>query len=70
MLGAVVFVGAVALETTAEGAEVAWADPSAFVAVTVTWSVSPTSSCVALYVALAAPEIAEQEPAESHLVQA
>ena len=44
MLGAAVFVGAVGLEITAEGAEVAWAEPPPFVAVTVERSVCPASA--------------------------
>ena len=44
IVGAAVFPGADALETTAVGAEVDDAEPSAFVAVTVTRSVCPTSA--------------------------
>jgi hypothetical protein len=48
IVGAAVFVGAAALEITAEGAEVAWLDPPAFVAVTVTRRRPPTSVDAAL----------------------
>jgi hypothetical protein len=71
MLGAAVFVGAVVLETTADGAEVAWAEPSAFVAVTVERIVWPTSPDAAVYVAAVAPAIVVRDaPLASHWLQA
>src|SRR5512135_2116767 len=67
MLGAVVGVGAVVPETTADAAEVALPEPSAFFAVTVTRSVWPTSPAAAVYVAAVAPAIAVHDfPLASH----
>jgi hypothetical protein len=48
MLGAFVGVGAVVLETTADGPDVALAEPLAFLAVTVTRSVCATSAVTAV----------------------
>jgi hypothetical protein len=71
MLGAVVGVGAVVLETTADGADVALAEPLVFFAVTVTRSVCATSAVTALYVAEVAPSIAAHEfPLASHRLHA
>jgi hypothetical protein len=50
--------GAVAAETTGVGADVDDADPSAFVAVTVTRTVCPTSAEPTVYVSAVAPAIA------------
>jgi hypothetical protein len=62
-----VFPGADALDTTAVGAEVASPDPSAFVAVTVTRMVCPTSADCTVYVLAVAPETATQlSPFASH----
>ena len=57
--GGVVTVGAAADETTAVGAHVACADPSALVAVTATRMVLPTSAVTSAYVCVVAPVIAE-----------
>jgi hypothetical protein len=71
MVGACVFAGADALETTAVGAEVALMEPSAFFAVTVARSVWPTSADCAVYVFAVAPPIAVQlSPFLSQLLHA
>jgi hypothetical protein len=62
IVGAAVFVGAAALEMTADGAEVERAEPLLSVAVTVTRTVCPTSAATGLYVAAVAPETAAHEP--------
>jgi hypothetical protein len=66
IVGARVIAGAAAAETIAVGADVEDADPSAFVAVTVTRRVRPTSAAAAVYVSAVTPAIAVQaSPFES-----